>query len=512
MNATSRFAPSASSPPSVAAPSARTSPLRDRVAEPDDRLLVDQRALVRAHELRQRVLVAGALALDDDPLGVDVDHRAGVPREHDVAGVDGGPVLEAGADERRLRDHQRHGLPLHVRAHQRPVCVVVLEERDERRRDRDDLRRRDVHVVDLLGPRDHGLAGRGAAQHLLVDELARLGVDRLRRLRDRVLRLLGGVEVDDLVGDLRLLDDAVRRLDEAELGDRGVRGERADEADVRALRRLDRAHPAVVGRVDVAHLDRRALAGQAACAERREPPAVREARQRVRLVEELRQLRGAEELLERRHDRADVDDRLRRDRVDVLGRHPLAHDALHAVEADAERLLDQLARRAEPAVAEVLVLVELAADRLARHDGCLGREVLRVLEHAEPRRQVDEPAHEREDVLGGEDAHVLRHRDAEPLVELVAADLRQVVALGVEEQRAQQVARVVERRRLAGALLLEDLDEGLLLTGGGVLVEGVLDVGPRRLVEERRGSPRSSTCRAGTRWSGPRPAARGAAS
>jgi hypothetical protein len=86
---------------------------------------------------------------------------------------------------------------------------------------------------------------------------------------------------------------------------------------------------------------------------------------------------------------------------------------------------------------------------LARHNGRLGREVLRVLEHAQPRRQVDEPPDEREDVLGGEDAHVLRYRDAEPLVELVAADLRQVVALRVEEQRAQQVARVVERRRLA---------------------------------------------------------------
>src|SRR3712207_6970920 len=36
---------------------------------------------------------------------------------------------------------------------------------------------------------------------------------------------------------------------------------------------------------------------------------------------------------------ADVDDRLRRDRVHVLGGHPLADDALHAVQTDAERLL-----------------------------------------------------------------------------------------------------------------------------------------------------------------------------
>ena len=101
--------------------------------------------------------------------------------------------------------------------------------------------------------------------------------------------------------------------------------------------------------------------------------------ERVRLLHELRELRGAEELLQRRDDRADVDDRLRRDRVDVLGRHPLADDTLHAVEPDPEGLLDQLAGRAQAAVAEVLVLVELGADRAAVETERVGGEVLRVL-------------------------------------------------------------------------------------------------------------------------------------
>ena len=167
---------------------------RDLVALADDRPVVDQRALVRAHELRQVVLVARAPALDDDARGVEVDDGAGVLRDDDVARVDRGAILHAGADERRLRDHQRHGLPLHVRAHQRAVGVVVLEERDHRGRDRHDLRRRDVHEVDVLGARDHGLALGRAAEHLVVLELAVL-VDGLRGLRDRVLRLLGCVEV-----------------------------------------------------------------------------------------------------------------------------------------------------------------------------------------------------------------------------------------------------------------------------------------------------------------------------
>jgi hypothetical protein len=47
------------------------------VAELHDRLVMDQRALVRAHELRERVVVLAVLCLDDDALGVDVDDRAG---------------------------------------------------------------------------------------------------------------------------------------------------------------------------------------------------------------------------------------------------------------------------------------------------------------------------------------------------------------------------------------------------------------------------------------------------
>src|SRR5436305_1442135 len=111
-----------------------------------------------------------------------------------------------------------------------------------------------------------------------------------------------------------------------------------------------------------------------ACAQRRQPAPVREPGERVRLIHELRELRGAEELLERSHDRPDVDDRLRRDRVDVLRRHPLADDSLHAVEPDPERLLDQLADGAEPPVAEVLVLVQVAADRIAGERDCVGGE------------------------------------------------------------------------------------------------------------------------------------------
>ena len=57
-------------------------------------------------------------------------------------------LFHAGADERRLGADQRHRLALHVGAHQRAVGVVVLEERDQRRGDRDELLWRHVDEVD----------------------------------------------------------------------------------------------------------------------------------------------------------------------------------------------------------------------------------------------------------------------------------------------------------------------------------------------------------------------------
>ena len=257
------------------------------------------------------------------------------------------------------------------------------------------------------------------------------------------------------------LDLAVGRLDEAVGVDPPVRGERADQADVGAFRRLDRADPAVVAVVDVADVEPGALAGQAARAQGRQASLGRELGQRVRLVHELRQLGPAEELLHRRHDRADVDEGVGRRLVDLLDRHALADDALHAQEADPERVLDQLAVGADAAVAEVVDVV-------------LGVQATVGL---------DQVGDDRGDVLAGDRAllarqlHVhARGHAVELLVELVAADATQVVAPEVEEQALDELAGVVGRGRIAGAQLLVDLDQRLVGRLGEVLVERVRDV------------------------------------
>ena len=103
----------------------------------------------------------------------------GAAADHRGAGVLDRDVLHAGADERGLGAEQRHGLALHVRAHQRAVGVVVLEERDQRGGHRDELLRRDVDVVDLLAVGEDevaGLAGGDALVHEVAVRSSSTGV------------------------------------------------------------------------------------------------------------------------------------------------------------------------------------------------------------------------------------------------------------------------------------------------------------------------------------------------
>ncbi len=203
--------------------------------------------------------------------------------------------------------------------------------------------------------------------------------------------------------------------------------------------------------VHVADLEAGPLPGQTTRAERRQPALVRQAGQRVGLVHELRQLARPEELLDGGHHGSDVDQRLRRDRLDVLGRHPLPDDALHPGQAQADLVLDQLADRAQATVAQVVDVVDLEA-------GLAGVQLHDVVDG-------------REDVVLGEHPLVDRQGQAQLLVRLVATDLGQVVALGVEEEVLQQRLGALAGRRLAGTQLAVDVDEGVVLPRRVVLLE-----------------------------------------
>ena len=469
----------------------------------DDRLLVHAGVLVRPAELGQLVDVGPELARrtrfriralypDDHPIRVHRVDDPGPLAEHHRTRVAGHDPLETRADDRRIGAQQRHRLPLHVRPHQSPVRVVVLQERNERRGHADELLRTDVHVVDPFAV-DRDEVPPGTRHRTFVLEEAPV-VDLGVGLGDDVLLLLPGRQVegvrlglhlplfvpleapvlrrqivagDDLsqgeravarLDHLEVVDDPaalhllVRTLDEAVVVDPRIGRERGDQADVRSLRGLDRADAAIVRSVDVPHFEARALPGQAARTQCRQPPLVGDLGQRVRLVHELGELRRTEELLDRRDHRLRVDQVVRHRRVDVLMHgHLLLDRPFHAHQTDPELVLEQLAHRAHAAVAEVVDVVD-AADVLLQ--------LQEVLDH---------PV----EVLGREGLPVDRHLGLELDVELEPADAREVVALGVEEHAVEQGTRTLVRRRIAGTHPPVDLDLRLLRVPGGVLGQGV---------------------------------------
>ncbi len=356
------------------------------------------------------------------------------------------------ADERRVGAHQRHRLALHVRAHQRAVGVVVLEERNQRRGDGNELLGRNVHVVDAIAGKEHDVAGVTADDEIAHQMAA--GVDRRVGLGDAVLGLLHRREVIHLLGDLAVADLAIGGLDEAVLVDAGEGRERIDQADVRPFGRLDRADAAVVRGVHVAHLEAGALARQAARPERREAALMGDFGQRIGLIHELRKLRGAEELAHRRGRRLGVDQVLRHDGVDFDRRHALLDRALHAQQADAILIFHQFADRAHAAVAQMIDVVDFAA----------------------PVAQIDQRLDDGENVLLAQDAHGVGGVEIEAHVHLDAADRGKVVALGVEEQRIEHRLGAVHRRRLAGAHDAIDVEQRVLARRILVDLERVADV------------------------------------
>ena len=161
----------------------------------------------------------------------------------------------------------------------------MLEERNQGSGDRDELLRRNVHVVDAIG-RQQRIIRPLTAQHDIIDERS-VGIQLGVRLRNGDVFLAVGVEPGQFAGHLAVLDDAVRSLDEAEVVHLRETGERRDESDVRTFGGLDRAHAAVLRVVNVAHLESGALTSETAGAERRQTTLVRQLGEGIRLIHEL---------------------------------------------------------------------------------------------------------------------------------------------------------------------------------------------------------------------------------
>src|SRR5216684_3685020 len=454
--------------------------LGDALARLHQRRLIDVGVLVRPRVFHQVVNIDAHVSRDGfgvvdahhDPARIDVIDHAAAQRLNRRARVHRDSALDPRADERFLRPKARHRLALHVRAHQRAVGVVMLEEGDERGRYRNDLRGGHVHVLDAVGGRQREFVLE-ATGNQAIDELAVLVDLRIRLRNDEVAFLDRGKKVN-LARDFSVYDLPVGRLQKPVPVGAGEERERVDQADVRAFRRLDGADPAIVSRVHVAHLEARALPGEAPRPQGRYAPLVRDFRKRIRLVHELRQLARAEKLLDRGGDGLRVDEIVRHEIFGLRLREAFFHRALDANQARAELVLGEFAHGAHAPVAEMVDVVDLPASVAQFHEDSHHGEDIVVRQRPEAFGSLRaHPGIKPAQPGGGLFLDLLGVGAA---VELHAADRRKVIAVLRVEQAVEQGFDRIFRGRLAGAHHAIDGDARRALIGGFVDLQRLRDV------------------------------------
>ena len=432
----------------------------NRIANLHQRALVDAGRLVGAFELAQTVDVDAGFTrfhhlgrTHNDPAGVNLIDDTRTTGHNGSARVAGNDAFDPGADKWRVRPHQRHSLTHHVRAHEGAVGVVVFEERNQGGRNRHKLLGRYVDQIHGFGRVEHEFPGFPCGNQII--HKAPFIVQLRVGLRHGVTHFFGRGHIDHVVGDLAVHNLAIRGLDEAILVDPREGREAVDQTNVLTFRRFNRAHPAIMGRVNVAHFKARAFACQTARPKGRKTALVRDFRQRVGLVHELRQLRRAEEFAYRSRSRFRVDQVLRHDRVDLDRRHAFLDRPLHPEQTDAVLVFHQFADRPDATVAEVVDVVNLTlaiAQFGQRLDA--GDDVITV-----------------QRALGVGLAQIQTH------VHLDAANGRKVVTLAIEEQRIEQLACRFNGRRFTRTHDAVDIHERGIAAHVLVGSHGVADVG-----------------------------------
>ena len=354
------------------------------------------------------------------PVCLSQDQRVGIPRHLG---------FHARCNERRLGDQQRHRLALHVRPHQGPVRIVMLEERNQTGRHGHQLLGRHVHVIDLV--RQHVDEVRPEpAGHLLGCEVTAV-VDGLVGLGNKIFLLKIAGQVVDLVGHPAPHHFPVGALDKAKVVHTGKRGQAGDQTNVGSFRGLHRTNAAIMGGMNIPDLEPGAFAGQTSRAKRRQAALMGQFRQRVDLIHKLRQLASAKKVAHNRRQGLGIDQLGRRHGVQLLieERHPLLDQALGAGQANAALVGQELAHGADPATAQVIDIIDGAIPQLEAEQilGCLNQVLL----------------HQR--------AGAVIPLKTEFLVHLITAHPTQVVSLGIEEQSLDQCARVGRSGRIARA-------------------------------------------------------------
>ena len=245
-----------------------------------------------------------------DQVGGHIFHRPRLLCQHADTGVHRRLCLHACAHHRSLRGQKRNCLTLHVGSHQRTICVIVLQEGNQRGSHGKHHPRRYVHVV-KHGPGILRSLILVTARNGIADKMP-FRIQGLTGLSHMVIILFVRRHVYHFVGNHRVvpvcfINFAVRCLYKTVFINPGIACQRVDQTNVGAFRRLNRTHSSIVGIVHVSDLKSCPISGKAAGAQGRKTPFMSQLAQRVILIHKLGKLRGTKKFLYGCRHRLDID-------------------------------------------------------------------------------------------------------------------------------------------------------------------------------------------------------------
>ena len=209
-----------------------------------------------------------------------------------------------------------------------------------------------------------------------------------------------------------------------------------------------------MGRVNVAHFKPRSFASQPARSERGKAPLVGDLGKRIGLVHELRQLARAEELFKRRGNRLVVDQLLGHQRLDVLQAHLFLDRPLHAHQADAEMVLDELADGAHAPVAQMVNVVDGAVAVF---------ELYEITDHFQ-------------NIFLAQRSLLQRDVELEPVIQLEPADFGEIVAIGIEKEVIEKIGGRLHGRGVSRPQAAVDFQYRILGGANAVLEQRLAQI------------------------------------
>ena len=203
----------------------------DHVTDIHQRSLVHTGVLVRTLVFDQVVnihtgVTGGHFFLvdaDNDTSGIHLVNDAAAFGNGGYTRIRCNHAFHTGTHQRLFGLQRGHSLALHIRAHQCAVGIIVLKERNQGCRHGYDLLGRHIHVIDFTRLFQRGIAQMPAPNKLFhkFAVVINFGIC----LRDSKIAFNNGREVFHIIGNLALVDLAVRCFQETIIVGPGVNGQ-----------------------------------------------------------------------------------------------------------------------------------------------------------------------------------------------------------------------------------------------------------------------------------------------